>query len=179
MTLTVSTSVLVPKPFTPFQWMKVLEKETIEHRQGLLKDALRQKNLQYRYHDASTTHLEAILARGDRRVADVIEKAFYMGSKRDSWSQYFSMERWEEAFNEVGLDMHQYLDEISLDAYLPWMILDVGVTQNYLKHEYKKALKEETTPDCREGCLYCGIQNTKVGGHCFESAIKTSKVQLP
>lgn len=179
LTLTISTSVLVPKPFTPFQWMKVLDKDTIHHRQQLLKRQLNSKGLQYRYHDASTTHVEAVLARGDRRVADVVEKAFLMGSKRDSWSQHFSLERWEEAFLSCGLSMESYLEEIPLNRYLPWMIIDVGVTQQYLKHEYKKALQGEKTPDCREGCLYCGIQNTRAGGHCFDGAITTSKVQLP
>ncbi|WP_459128967.1 TIGR03960 family B12-binding radical SAM protein [Guggenheimella bovis] len=169
LTITVSTSSLVPKPFTPFQWVKQETEEVLSIRQEYLKKHLRGKDLRYLYHDIHTTNIEGILARGSRKTADIIESVFKKGAYLEGWNEHFSYERWMEALDECGMTLEMCLKERELDEFLPWDILDVGVTKDYLKKEYEKALRHETTGDCREHCNGCGVNQPKFGGICFEA----------
>ena len=158
--ITVSVSVFVPKPHTPFQWCPQTDEETVRHRQLLLRDALRSvKGVDYKYHEMDVSRLEAVFSRGDRRLADVLEKAVNKGCMFDGWSEWFKKDAWDEAFSECGLSPEWYnLRERSLDECLPWNHLDCGVSLAYLKSEYAKAMREEITHDCRKGCTGCGIK---------------------
>ncbi|MBQ3551982.1 MAG: TIGR03960 family B12-binding radical SAM protein [Clostridia bacterium] len=155
--LTVSVSSFVPKPFTPFQWVAQDDIETIMRKQRLLKDALKGiRGVEYQYHAVYTSELEAVLARGDRRISNVIEGAYRRGARLDSWDECFKREAYTDAFIENGLTMEQYTTRVhSLDEPLPWDHIDMVVTKDYLINEYKKALNEITTKDCREGCNGC------------------------
>lgn len=166
--LTVSTSSLVPKPFTPFQWVRQESAEVIRIRQEYLKKHLRGRSLQYNYHDVDTTTVEGILARGGRETADVIERAYQLGARFDSWKESFNYQTWIQALSDCGQELDQYLRARDDDEFLPWEIIDAGVDREYLKQEYQRALQEQTTMDCRDGCLGCGINTQRVGGICFE-----------
>lgn len=166
--LTVSTSSLVPKPFTPFQWVRQESAEVLRIRQDYLKKHLRGRSLQYNYHDVDTTTVEGILARGGRETADVIERAYERGARFDSWKEYFNFDTWMQALADCGQTLEQHLRARELDEFLPWEIIDAGVDKQFLIKEYEKALEEKTTMDCRDGCLGCGINTQRVGGICFE-----------
>lgn len=168
LSLTVSTSSLVPKPFTPFQWVRQTDPDTIRIRQDYLKKHIRGRSLNYSFHDVDTTTVEGILARGDRRTADVIERAFRLGAKFDSWKESFDYGIWLKALEEAGQDIERYLRERSENEFFAWEIIDPGVTKEYLLEEYHRALQAETTSDCRDGCLGCGINTPRIGGVCFE-----------
>ena len=162
--ITVSVSSFVPKPFTPFQWAPQNTKDEIIRKQHLLKDALKGlRGVEYAYHAPDISVLEAVMARGDRRIAEVIEKAYRKGARFDSWDEHFKLDLWEEAFEEAGVDPACYANrERELDEPLPWDHVDMLVTKDYLKSEYYKALKETCTRDCRKGCNGC------FGGKCAD-----------
>lgn len=166
--LTVSTSSLVPKPFTPFQWVEQTPPETIRIRQEYLRNHLRGRSLRYQYHDVDTTTLEGVLARGSRRTGEVIERAFRMGAKFDSWKEYFDYERWLQALDDANQTLDMYLRAREEDEFFPWEIIDPGVSRRFLWQEYQQALAAQTSIDCRDGCLGCGINTTRIGGICFE-----------
>ncbi|HHT19978.1 MAG TPA: TIGR03960 family B12-binding radical SAM protein, partial [Tissierellia bacterium] len=166
--LTVSTSSLVPKPFTPFQWVEQTPPETIRIRQEYLRNHLRGRSLRYQYHDVDTTTLEGVLARGSRRTGEVIERAFRMGAKFDSWKEYFDYERWLQALDDANQTLDMYLRAREEDEFFPWEIIDPGVSRRFLWQEYQQALEAQTSIDCRDGCLGCGINTTRIGGICFE-----------
>lgn len=168
LSLTVSTSSLVPKPFTPFQWVRQTDPDTIRIRQDYLKKHIRGRSLNYSFHDVDTTTVEGILARGNRRTGEVIERAYRLGAKFDSWKEYFNYATWMQALEESGQDLEMYLRERADDEFFAWEIIDPGVTKAYLLNEYQQALRAETTDDCRDGCLGCGINTTRIGGICFE-----------
>ena len=170
--IVVSTSFFVPKPFTPFQWAGMFRKEDYLDKAKVVKEEIRaqlnQKSIKYNYHEADVTVLEGILARGDRKVADVLEAAYKKGAIFDSWSEYFRYDLWMEAFEELGIDPEFYtLRERSLEEIFPWDFISIGVTKNFLKREWKKAMKGEVTPNCRQQCSGCGAGAYK-GGVCIE-----------
>ena len=158
--ITVSASVFVPKNDTPFQWAGQLDSETIVHRQQLLKQALnRVKGVDFKYHASDLSYIEAVFARGDRRLGDVLERAWHLGCRFDGWSEHFRFELWLQAFRDVGLDPDFYaLRSRSKDEIFPWDHLDCGVTKQYLLSEWKKANAHERTRDCRNGCTGCGMK---------------------
>ena len=161
--VTVSVSCLVPKPFTPFQWMPQDNIDELKRKQMLLKNSIKSKRITYNYHDAEVSRLEAVFAKGDRKLSKALALACEKGVKFDSWDEYFSFSKWEEIFSECGIDMDFYANRtIPFDELLPWDFIDIGVTKNFLVSEAKKALNCECTPDCRTKCSGCGAN--KLGG---------------
>jgi len=158
--ITVSTAVFVPKPHTPFQWAAQLEQGEIIRRQQLLRDAIgRLKGVEYKYHASDLSVLEAAFALGDRRLAAVLERAFELGCRFDSWSDQFRNDLWQRAFEEIGINPQFYANrEKGQDETLPWDHLDAGVEKAFLLYEWRRALACETTPDCRAGCVGCGLK---------------------
>ncbi len=164
--ITVSTSWFVPKPHTAFQWEPQISKEEYERRVKLLREAITTKTVTYNWHDSDTSFLEAVLARGDRRMCKVLETAWRKGAKLDAWEEYFSLDRWLEAFKECGLDPHFYANRRrEKDEIMPWSMISSGVTEEYLWRELQRAREGVTTPDCRTRCNACGA-NHMVGGTC-------------
>ena len=165
--ITVSTSWFVPKPFTAFQWEPQITKEEYERRVKLLREAITAKAVTYNWHDSDTSVLEAVLARGDRRLGRVLEKAYRKGAKLDAWTEYFDIKRWEEAFEECGLTMSFYANrERTKDEIMPWSMISCYVSDKYLWHQRELAYQSVTTPDCRTQCSGCGA-NCVEGGECY------------
>lgn len=155
--LVVSTSCFVPKPFTPFQWAPQDSAEMFKEKIKLLKGAIKRKQIKYNHHDAQTSVLEAVIARGDRRVADLIYTAYKKGCTFDSWSEYFKPQAWIEAAEETNIDFAFYAHrERSYDEVLPWDHIDIGVTKAFLIKENNRAKQACTTPNCSEKCSGCG-----------------------
>lgn len=147
--VTVSVSVHVPKPHTPFQWCAMDDVEQVQRKQRLLRDALRgKKGITLRMHDSTASELEGVLARGDRRLADVIERAYRNGAFFDSWDEQFKKDVWTEAFTHFAIDTTPYLTTLPLDARLPWDHIDVGLEDGFLEREYRKALQSRLSPPC-------------------------------
>ena len=170
--ITISTSFFVPKPFTPFQWAQMCTKEEFLERAYIVKDKfkemLNRKSLKYNYHEADLTVLEGVLARGDRRVAAVVEEVYKNGAMFDSWGEYFNNDTWMQAFETCGVDPDFYtVRERSLDEIFPWDFIDAGVTKEFLKREWLTAISEKVTPNCRQQCSGCGARKFG-GGVCFE-----------
>ena len=165
--VTVSTSTFVPKPFTPFQWASQDDIPTVLKKQEFLKEKIRHKNISYNWHDAETSILEGVFARGDRRLSKVLLKAQEKGVRFDGWQEYFNYDLWMEAFKEAGIDPDFYnLRERSYDEILPWDHIDVGVTKKFLENENEKAKRGEITENCRKQCSNCGIIKGFGGGLC-------------
>ena len=155
--ITVSTSFFVPKPFTPFQWEAQITREEYHRRVDLLRNSIKNKSIQYNWHEMETSYIEAVLARGDRRLGKLLETVWRKGARLDSWSEYFDFERWMEAFAETGIDPDFYaLRERSKDELLPWSMIDIGVHPEYLWREREQAYRSVITPDCRVKCMGCG-----------------------
>ena len=170
--IVVSTSFFVPKPFTPFQWAQMCTKEEFLHRAYIvnheIKDQLNKKSIKYNWHEADVTILEGVLARGDRKVAKVIKKAYEKGCLFDSWTEGFKNELWMEAFAECGVDIDFYtIRKRELDEVFPWDFIDIGVTRAFLEREWRKAHEETVTPNCRMQCSGCGAA-VFGGGVCRE-----------
>ncbi len=168
-----SSSFFVPKPFTPFQWATQCTKEEFLERAYIVKNKFREmknfKSLKYNWHEADLTVLEGVLARGDRKVAAVIEEAYHRGALFDSWTEYFHNEIWLQAFASCGVDIGFYTTrERSLDEVFPWDFIDAGVSKEFLKREWKQAISETVTPNCRQQCSGCGAR-VFGGGVCFEN----------
>ncbi len=166
--VTTSVASFVPKAFTPFQWAKQDDGETLRIKQRALRDAMTDKRVKYNYHEAPVSVLEGVFARGDRRLGRVLLKAHEKGIKFDGWSDQFSLEKWNEAFDECNISQDFYTRARDFDEILPWDMIDVGVTKEFLVSEAKKAEMAVTTPNCREKCSNCGASCFK-GGVCFES----------
>ena len=166
--ITVSASVFVPKNFTPFQWSAQLDYDTVVRRQQLLRNALRDvKGVDFKYHAPDVSYIEAVFARGDRRLADALERAYRLGCRMDGWSDQFRYDLWLQAIRECGLDPDFYAcRERALDEVLPWDHLDAGVTKSFLKREWEKAQRGETTHDCRKGCVGCGVNRYEEASEC-------------
>lgn len=156
--ITVSASCFVPKPFTPFQWVGQNSIDEFYRKARLLKENIRDKKITFNYHDPRLSYLEAVLARGDRRISKLILRAWEKGCKFDSWSDYFNYENWIEAMEELNIDGSFYAHrQRDLDEILPWDFIDPMVSKEFLIREYKKSLEGKTTDDCRHGCRGCGI----------------------
>lgn len=162
--VTVSTSTFVPKPFTPFQWNPQDMKANVVEKQKYLVKKLKNRNITYNYHDSDTSLMEAVFARGDRRLGKVLLRAHELGAKFDGWDEHFDLEIWKQAMEECGLDISFYAHRTrELDEVFPWDHIDVGVSKKFLIREAKKALNGEITPDCRKGCNGCGINVHDIG----------------
>lgn len=171
--ITASTSFFVPKPFTPFQWAPMCREEEFLDRARIVREEihaqLNQKSIRYNWHEADVTILEGILARGDRKISDVIVRAYEKGALFDSWSEYFHPEFWREAFAECGIDTDFYtVRERKDDEIFPWDFIDAGVSKKFLLREWKHAQEEKVTPNCRMQCSGCGAGKYQ-GGVCVES----------
>ncbi len=170
--ITTSTSFFIPKPFTPFQWAPMCTKEEFldkAHltRKGIMSQ-LNQKSIKYNWHEADVSVLEGVLARGDRRVAKAILKAYEKGCMFDSWSEFFHNELWLESFEECGLDIGFYTTrERADDEIFPWDFIDCGVTREFLLREWKKAQSQTVSPNCKAQCQGCGANRFGVG-ICYE-----------
>ena len=165
--VTISTSSFVPKPFTPFQWFEQNNLEEIIEKQRYLKKLLYHKSIKYNYHDAKTSILEGVFARGDRRLGEVLLKAWEKGCKFDGWGDHFNYEKWMEAFEETGIDPSFYGNrERTYEENLPWDHIDIGVSKKFLIKENEKAKKGILTPNCRENCTGCGVNEGSLGGLC-------------
>lgn len=155
--VTISVACLVPKPFTPFQWMPQNTVNELKRKQQLLKSAIKSKRITYNYHDATVSRLEAVFAKGDRKLSKVIAYAANNGVKFDSWDEFFNFCEWETIFEKCGVDMSFYANrEIPFEELLPWDFIDIGVTKQFLINEAKRSKKAECTPDCRTKCSGCG-----------------------
>lgn len=164
--ITVSTSYFVPKPHTAFQWEPQITREEYERRVQLLRENMTTKTVTYNWHDGQTSFIEAVLARGDRRLGNVLETVWRKGGHLDAWEEYFSLERWQEAFAECGVDPAFYAyRRREKDEIMPWDMISSGVTRGYLWREHENAVAGVTTPDCRTRCNGCGA-NKLVGGKC-------------
>ena len=171
--ITASSSFFIPKPFTPFQWAPMLNHEDYIERAAIVKHAflnqLNKKSLRYNWHDAEVSVLEGVFARGDRKIASVIEEAYRMGCIYDSWSEQFDNDKWMRAFDNTGIEIGFYnLRERGEDEVFPWDFIDIGVTKKFLRREWNRAMKGEVTPNCRMQCSGCGVAKWK-GGVCIES----------
>lgn len=166
--ITVSTSCFVPKPHTAFQWEPQVTMEEYQRRVNLLRDALkRDKSITYNWHDPETSYLEAVFSRGDRRLCDVIEYAWKHGAKFDSWSDYFSFQRWMDAFAACGIDPEFYARRTrEKDELFPWDVTSVGVSRAFLWRERELCYQAQSTPDCRTRCSGCGANKFLTGGVC-------------
>ncbi len=161
--VTCSASVFVPKPFTPFQWEPQDSLAVVQEKQLHLRDELRQiKGVNFNYHESGLSYLEACFARGDRRMGQVLLRAFEKGCMLDGWTEHFKYDTWMEAFDECGVDPAFYAyRRREKDEILPWDFIDSGITKEFLWREKEKAERAETTRDCRKGCNGCGLHRFK------------------
>ena len=170
--ITTSTSFFVPKPFTPFQWVRMATaEEFMDARKvlsGAIKEQLNAKSIKYNWHDTDVTMLEGVFARGDRRCAALIEGAYKDGCLFDSWSEYFRNDIWMNQFTKTGLSLEFYTSrERDKDELLPWDFIDAGISRSFLYREYEKSKQGIVTPNCRKGCAGCGAAQFH-GGVCYE-----------
>lgn len=166
--ITISTSFFVPKPFTPFQWARMYPPEDYIGRAKIVNDTVKEqlnrKSIKYNWHEADVTVLEGVLARGDRKVGQVLLKVYEKGGIFDAWSEFFDYRRWLDAFAECGIDMDFYtMRERPLDEIFPWDFIDTGVSKEFLKREWQTALGEKVTPNCRMKCSGCGVARFGTG----------------
>ncbi|MCI8595131.1 MAG: TIGR03960 family B12-binding radical SAM protein [Oscillospiraceae bacterium] len=165
--ITVSTSCFVPKPHTPFQWEGQVTMEEYVRRVTLLREHMRNRAITYNWHDSETSLVEAALSRGDRRLGKVLERVWQSGGRLDAWSEYFSMERWQKAFDACGLDMAFYANRVrNENETLPWSHLSTGVSPAFLLREKERCYACIITPDCRKQCTGCGANSLTGGGAC-------------
>ena len=168
LTVTVSASTFVPKPFTAFQWCKQDDIETIKAKQDFLKKNLTNRAVKFNWHEPEISVLEAIVAKADRRICKSIYKAWEMGCKFDSWGEFFDFEKWMKAFDETGINPKYYSErEIALEEKLPWDNINILVTKDFLKKEYENAMEGKVTSNCRQNCAGCGAAVCGTGV-CFE-----------
>lgn len=157
-----SASVFVPKPFTPFQWEPQDTQEMVREKQSHLREKLHIKGVTFNYHESDLSYLEACFARGDRRMGQVLLRAYQKGCMLDGWTELFKYDMWREAFAELGIDPAFYAyRRREKDEIMPWDVIDCGVTKEFLWREKEKAEKAQTTKDCRKGCNGCGLQRFK------------------
>lgn len=162
--VTVSTSTFVPKPFTPFQWHGQDTTEEVIEKQRHLVKKLKNGNIKYNYHDSKTSLMEAVVARGDRKIGKVIYDVFKAGAKFDGWSEYFNLDIWKEAMAKNGLDIAFYANrEREYEEVFPWDHIDVGVTKKFLIRENEKSKQDAVSPDCRHKCNGCGVNTNDIG----------------
>lgn len=164
--ISVATAYFVPKPFTPFQWEAQISPEEYTRRQRLLKEHLYAKSIDYKWHDPNLSRLEAVLARGDRRLGAVLERAVKNGARLDAWDEYFRYDIWLEAFQSCGIDPDFYTRALGKDDLLPWRTISASVDQDFLWSERERAYRSEITPDCRGACSGCGADRLNREGTC-------------
>lgn len=165
--ITVSAACFVPKPQTPFQWEAQNTREEFKRKAQLLREAITAKAITYNWHEPDVSFLEAVFARGDRRIGKVIETAWRMGAKLDGWDEHFSLDMWLSAFEECGIDPAFYANrERVADEIMPWDHISTGVSKRFLRSECEKAYRSEASPNCREKCLGCGASKLLCGGKC-------------
>lgn len=166
--VTVSVSNFVPKAHTPFQWAAQDRPEEFRAKHDHLAKQLHIKGVTFNYHETKTSNLEAIFARGDRKVCRLLEHAYHLGCKFDGWTEYFKPQLWEQAFAETGTDLEFYAyRERDYEEILPWDIIDPLISREFLIRENEKAKAAQVTPDCRRGCAGCGINRYAT---CFKNA---------
>ena len=168
--INVSTSFFVPKPFTPLQWATMCTKEEFINRAHTVKNEIRaqlnQKSIKYNWHEADVTVLEGVLARGDRRLAEVILNAYNNGALYDAWSESFNNELWMKAFKDASVDPDFYTTRMrAIDEIFPWDFIDTGINKSFLQREWQRAMSAEVTSNCREKCVGCGM--AIYGGRCL------------
>ncbi|NLT18411.1 MAG: TIGR03960 family B12-binding radical SAM protein [Clostridiales bacterium] len=162
--INISSSIFVPKPVTPFQWARqITQKEMIDKHFLLRKELKMIKGVNYSWSDENVSLLEGVFARGDKRLSKVIEEAYLMGAKFDSWNEHFNFDIWKDAFSKNNIDFEEYTSEKGLDDILPWSFIDFGVSDGYLKKEFQKSLVGVTTEGCRNECKGCGANRL---GNC-------------
>ena len=171
--ITMSTSFFVPKPFTPFQWATMQEPEEYLRRAHLVNDTMKEqlnhKSLRYNWHEADVTVLEGILARGDRHLSKAILYVYENGCIYDAWTEFFEFQRWLDAFAACDIDMDFYNKRERYETEVfPWDFIDIGVTKEFMLREWKTALGETVTPNCRQRCSGCGAKSFG-GGVCYEN----------
>ena len=165
--ITVSTSCFIPKPHSPFQWEGQISREEYLRRVNLLRSSINSRNVIYNWHDADTSVVEAVLSRGDRRLAPVLEEVWRNGGRLEAWTDYFSFDRWMQALDMFGLMPAFYAErERSTEEVMPWDMIDVGVRKEHLKREREKCYTSTLTPDCRHQCSACGALKLMEGGKC-------------
>ncbi len=185
--VTVSVSCFIPKPFTPFQWEAQDTMEQLAEKQEFLKKQIKSKHVRYQHHDAKVSRIEAVLARGDRRLSAALELACREGFCFDAWDEYFDYDKWLSVFERTGIDPAFYANrQFGLDEILPWDIIDCGVNKEFFLREREKAYAAATTPNCREQCSACGAN--KLGGvravcpgcrECNATTAPATSVPLP
>ncbi len=163
-----STSIFVPKPFTPFQWAPMDTMEQAKEKRDFLlakiREQLNAKSIKYNCHDADVSSLEGVFARGDRRLCNVIRQAYESGCMYDAWSEYFHYDKWKKAFEDNNLDMEFYIRrERAEDELFPWDFIDIGVTKEFMLKEYHNSKAEVVTPNCRSKCSGCGAMKFQCG----------------
>lgn len=165
--ITVSTSCFVPKPHSPFQWEKQNTMDEYIAKVNLLRENIKAKNVVYNWHDPQTSYIEATLSRGDRCMGKVIENVWRSGGRLEAWTDYFSFDRWMQAFDNAGVDPTFYAHrERCKDEVMPWDVVDVGVRKEHLWHEKEQCYRSELSPDCRKQCSACGAAKLLKGGRC-------------
>lgn len=165
--VSISVACFVPKPMTPFQFVGQDTQERLREKQQHLLRSVKSRKISVSYHDSRTSFLEAVFAKGDRRLSRILEEAYRRGCFFDSWEEQFRYDTWLEVFRDLGVDPAFYANRaIGLDELTPWSHLDYGVTKEYLVREYQKALAAQTTPPCNRKCSGCGA-NALLGGPCF------------
>ncbi len=162
LSVVVSVSCLVPKPFTPFQWERQNSAEEYAAKQELIKKNFSKKQIKFIYSHPNMSILECVISRGDRRVTRALIKAWEKGARFDGWTEHFSFERWQEAFDECGLSFDIYTSGKALDEILPWDHINIGVGKDFLISEYQRAINEQVTGNCREKCSACGLEELKL-----------------
>ncbi|WP_026884853.1 TIGR03960 family B12-binding radical SAM protein [Clostridium akagii] len=169
--VTVSTSIFIPKPFTPFQWAPMDKMTSVRGKISELRKTMNGK-ITYNWHETPVSYLEAIFARGDRKMCDVLVKAFENGAKFDAWTEYFSNDAWMRALKDCNVDgdFYAYRDR-SYNEVFPWDFIEIGVNKEFLIGENEKAKEAAITPDCRLGCTSCGVNLKFKEGECFEGAL--------
>ncbi|MFY9381591.1 MAG: TIGR03960 family B12-binding radical SAM protein [Eubacteriales bacterium] len=165
--VTISVACFVPKPFTPFQWEAQNTREELARKQRLLGEHITDNRIRYTFHDSRISHIEAVLARGDRRLSAAILEAYRRGSCFDAWDEHFDYDRWLSVFADTGIDVAFYANrEFGEDEVLPWDIIDCGVKKEFLICERRRAYESKPSPNCREGCLGCGANSLGGKGRC-------------
>ncbi len=165
--VTISLSTFVPKPFTPFQWEPQIDLDEIHRRQQLLKNAITSRKIKLNYHEGKTSVLEGIFSRGDRKLGALLECAWRKGCLLDAWDEHFKYDLWLEAMEECGIRTEEYAGRrYGYDEELPWDVIDCGVSKSFLIRESKLAYESKTSPNCKQQCIGCGVKKICGGDVC-------------
>ena len=169
--VTASASCFVPKGFTPFQWVGQDSIDEFFEKIQAVKGAVRDPKVKFQYHEPYVSRMEAVLARGDRRIGKLLLRAYENGQIFDGWSEFFRYDVWVKSMEEAGIDGDFYANRLrDFDEVLPWDFIDIGVKKAYLKREYEKSMKALRTPDCRKKCNGCGIEDCEMWGEFHAAA---------